>query len=100
MHLFFFMFFSHIVCYRILSRGFFIYLHIHSSIHFQIVFPFILLQNIEQSSLCHTVGPYWVSILNIIVCICQSQTVNVTTLASFSFANQKFVVRVCESVSV
>ena len=31
-----------------------------------------LLQNIEQSSLCYTVGP-WLSILNIAVCIFESQ---------------------------
>lgn len=29
----------------------------------QILFPFSLLQNIEQSSLCYTVGPRWLSIL-------------------------------------
>ena len=37
--------------------------HIHVSILFQILFPFRLLQNIEQSSLCYTVGPCWLSIL-------------------------------------
>ena len=36
--------------------------HIHISILFQILFPFRL-QNIEQSSLCYTVGPCWLSIL-------------------------------------
>ena len=41
---------------------------------FQILFPFRLLQNTEQNSLCCTVGPSWSSILNIIVCSCQSQT--------------------------
>ena len=44
------------------------------SILFQILFPFRLLQNIEQSSLCYTVGPYWLFILNRAVCICQPQT--------------------------
>ena len=48
--------------------------HIHVSILFQILFPFRLLQNIEQNSLCYAVGPYWLSILYIVVCICQSQT--------------------------
>ena len=38
-------------------------LHIHVSILFQILFPFRLLHNIEQSSLCYTVGPCWLSIL-------------------------------------
>ena len=32
-------------------------IHIHISILFQILFPFRLLQNIEQSSLCYAVGP-------------------------------------------
>ena len=50
--------------------------HIHVSILFQILFPFRLLQNIVQSSLCYTVGSCWLSILNIAVCTCQSQTPN------------------------
>ena len=41
---------------------------------FQILFPFRLLHNIEQNYLCYTVGPYWLSILNIAVCTYQSQT--------------------------
>ena len=32
-------------------------IHIHMPILFQILFLFMLLQNIEQSSLCYTVGP-------------------------------------------
>ena len=40
-------------------------IHIHVSILFQILFPFRLLQSVEQSSLCYTVGPCWLSILNI-----------------------------------
>ena len=48
--------------------------HVHVSILFQILFPVRLLHNIEQSSLCSTVGPCWLSILNIAVCTCQSQT--------------------------
>ena len=40
---------------------------IHASILFQVLFPFRLLQNIEQSSLCYTVGPCWLSILNLCV---------------------------------
>ena len=50
-------------------------MHIRASF-FQILFPFRLLENIEQDSLCYTVGPCWLSILNIVVCICQSQTPN------------------------
>ena len=48
--------------------------HIHVSILFQIIFALSLLHNIEQSSLCYTVGPCRLSILNIAVCTCQSQT--------------------------
>ena len=32
-------------------------IHIHIVILFQIILPFRLLQNIEESSLCYTVGP-------------------------------------------
>ena len=45
--------------------------HIHVSILFQMLFPFRLLQNIEQCSLCYAVGHCWLSILNIAVCTCQ-----------------------------
>ena len=48
-----------------------------SSILCKILFPFRLLDNIEQSSLCYTVGPCWLSILNVAVCTCQSPTFNV-----------------------
>ena len=41
-------------------------IHIHVSILFKILFPFRLLHNNEQSSLCYTVGPCWLSILNIV----------------------------------
>ena len=41
-------------------------------IHVSILFPYSLLQIIEQSSLCYT-GHCWLSILNIIVCM-SSQT--------------------------
>ena len=48
-------------------------IHIYVSILFQILFPFRLFQKIERSSLCDTVDPCWLSILNIAVCTCQSQ---------------------------
>ena len=54
------------------------FIHIYVSILFQILFPFRLLQNIEQSSLCYTVGPCWLFILNIVVCTDQSQTPNLS----------------------
>ena len=53
-------------------------IHIHVSILFQILFPFRLSENIEQSFLCYTVGPCWLSILNIAVCTCQSRTPKLT----------------------
>jgi len=37
-----------------------------SDFHFQ--------QSIEQSPLCYTLNPCWLSILDIAVCTCQSQT--------------------------
>jgi len=44
-----------------------------SLIHVSFSFAFRLLQNTDQSSLYCTVGPCSLSILNIMVCICQSQ---------------------------
>ena len=37
-------------------------MHIHVSVPFRILFPFRLSQSIERSSLCYTVGPYWLSV--------------------------------------
>ena len=53
-------------------------IYIYVSILFQILFPFRLLQNIEQLSLCYTVDPCWLPVLNITVCTCQSQTPNLS----------------------
>ena len=36
--------------------------------------PSRLPHDIEQSFMCYTVGPCWLSILNIAVCACRSQT--------------------------
>ena len=41
-------------------------IHVHVSILFQVLFPFRLLQNIEQSSLGYKVGPCWLYILSIV----------------------------------
>ena len=49
-------------------------------IFFHIPFPYRSLQNIEYSSLCCTVGPCWLSILYIVVCICESQTPDLSLL--------------------
>ena len=45
-----------LACQTPLFMGFHIYLYL---LFFYIIFPFRLLQNIEQSSLCYTVGPCW-----------------------------------------
>ena len=37
-------------------------IHIRASILFQFLFPFRLLHNTEQKSLCYTIGPCWLSI--------------------------------------
>ena len=49
-------------------------IHIHISTLVQILFPYRPLQNIEQSSLCYTVGPYQLVVLYIVVCVYQSQS--------------------------
>ena len=75
-------------------------IHIHVSILFQILFPFGLLHNFEQSSLCYTVGPCWLSILNTAVCTCQFQTPRLSlpphpsplvTISSFSKSGSLFL---------
>ena len=48
-------------------------IHIHVSILPQTPCPSRLSHNTEQSSLCCTVGPCWLSILSIAVCTCPSQ---------------------------
>ena len=45
-------------------------IHTHISVLFQILFPYRSLQSIEWCSLCYTVGPYQLSILYTVVCIC------------------------------
>ena len=48
-----------------------------------------LLQSIKQSSICCTVGPCWLSVLNIAVCTYESQNLNLRIeslyLLNFSF---------------
>ena len=53
----------------------YIYIYTHTHILFHILFHYGLSQHIEYSSLCHTVGPC-LSLLYIIVGICQSQAPN------------------------
>ena len=61
-------------------------IHIAVSILFQILFPFRLLQNIEQSFLHYTVGPCWLSILNIALCICLGFTLSSFDISSILVA--------------
>ena len=53
-------------------------------IHVSILLQFRLLQSIEQSSLCYTVGPCSLSNLNIALCVCQSQTPSRSLLHTLS----------------
>ena len=55
-----------------------IQLYIH--IFFHVLFHYRLLQDIEYSPLFYTVGPHCLSILYIVVCICLSQTPNLSLL--------------------
>ena len=63
---------------------------IHISVLFQILIPFRLLQNTEQSSLCYTVRPCWLSILSIAVCTWQSQTPNFLKFRNKMDLHKKF----------
>jgi len=56
--------------------------HIHVSILPQIPFPSRLPHNIEWSSLCYTVGPYWLPILNTAMCMYASIPNSLTILST------------------
>ena len=45
-----------------------VYIYLYISLLFQILFHYSLLQDIEYSSLCYTVGPSYLPILYIAVC--------------------------------
>ena len=68
----------------------------------KVLFHYALVQDIEYSSLCNRVGPYYLSILYIMVCICSSQTPNLTVPQPppLLLGNPKAVLYVPESVSV
>jgi len=83
--------------------------YIHMSIIFQIPFPFRLLQNNGQNSLCFTV--FLLVIYSVAVCACEHvRTHNgvyisipnsqFTSPFSIPLGNYKFAFKVCESVSV
>ena len=48
--------------------------------------------------MCYVVGPCWLSVLYIIVCICKSHTL--TYPSHLPFDNLKFVSYICKSISV
>ena len=77
-------------------------IRIHVSILFQILFPFGLLQSVEQSSPRYTDSSFtppdrWLSTLNIAVCAHQSQHPPIHPLPA---ATTSFILQVCESASV
>ena len=45
--------------------------------------------------MCYTVGPCGLSVLPTVVCICYSQTPNLSNPPYFPFGNYKFVLYVC-----
>ena len=58
--------------------------HIHVFLLCELLFPSRLLQNIEQSSLCYTVGPCWLSIFNRVMCVyCTPKLLSVCTTSYF-----------------
>ena len=62
------------------------YTHMHVSILHQIPLPSRLPYSTELSSLCYTVGPCWLSILNIAVCTVHPKLPNYFFPASFPLA--------------
>ena len=58
------------ISFRYIAKWFsYTYIYIYIYIIFQILFHYRLLQDTEYSCLCYTVGPCWLSILYIVVCI-------------------------------
>ena len=67
---------------------------------FWISFPFRSPQSTEQSSLCYTVGSHQLSVLYIVVYICQSQSPNSSHTSPFqTLGIHMFVLYVCVSTS-
>ena len=78
-------------------------IHIHVSILPQTPLPSRLPHHSKKSSLCYTVGPCWLSILNTVLCACRSQTPELSLspilLHPLAPSNHKFILQVCASVS-
>ena len=72
---FFYFYLSMIDLHCYFSLWYIAYMYItHTYVHFFIFFHYDLLQDIEYSSLCYTIGSCYLSILYIIDGICWSQT--------------------------
>ena len=59
-------------------------------IQIYILFHYRLLQGIECSSLCYTVGSCYLSLLRIVMCSCQSQAPNLTLLSLSLLVTKNF----------
>ena len=78
-------------------------IHTHVSISPQTPLPSRLPDNIEQSSLCYTVGPFWLFVLNTVMCTSPSQIPNLSlspafllvTISSFSKSVGLFYKLIC-----
>ena len=82
--------------YSILTQS---YIYIHSFSH--TIFHHVLSQEIEYSSLCCTIGPHSLSILNAaVVYVYQPQTPHPSHSTPLPFGNHKSVLYVYESVSI
>ena len=87
-------FINTVLCYFLLySTG----IQLHTYTHLNILFHYGLLQEIEYSSVCYTVGPRCSCI---VVRICQPQTPNASSPPPSPFSNRGFIFYVRESVSV
>ena len=82
-------------------------IRIPASILSQMPLPSRLPHNIEQSSMCHIVGPSWLPILNTAVCTCPFQTLKLslqtweflTQLIVLLSTHQKQIAATCSGVS-
>ena len=62
----------------------YVYIYIHTLSFSHTIFHHILSQETAYTSLCCTVGPQYLSILNVIVCIYQLQTPSPSTMSTFN----------------
>lgn len=63
------------------------------------IFPYRFLQYIACSCLCCRVSPWYVYVLYIVVCICYSQSPNLSLPLYFPFGSHQFAFEICESIS-